>query len=595
MTRALAGAPAAVGAGRGPLAAAALPCPSVPRDRLALAVALAGVLLIYGGSLFAGFVWDDETVILPAAARSPLGALRGALRGGVTVEGLALSYFRPLLDVSYALDGWVWGLRPFGFHLTNLLLYALCVILAHRLARRALGEGTAAAVAVAAFALHPVHVESVAWVQGRGDLLAFAAVASALLAFLRSLGGRAAWPWRIAAGAAALAGALAKEWALAAPALAAAWWLLLVRDGANGAPGRNVAPHRRLRDAAEALAPFAAALFVYAALRVAAMAGAGGQAPVAPALLTTTERWLVLGPVFARYLGLLVWPYPLNAYHLVTVPAGLLDARVLGGGLLMAATVAAAALAPRRAPRAALALWWFLLSILPVLPVLPIKGFTMAERYLFLPSFGFALGVGLLADWARRTTPGAAARRGLGLAAVAVALVWAGVASARVPDWAEQLAFYRAMVRTAPDSAFARNNLGQLLVAEGQVAEGIEHLRRAVALRPDMAFAHAGLGLASLKQGDAPAAAAALERAARLRPDDARILGDLAAALEVVGRAGDALAVLHRLEGLRPASAEVARRLARAYTAAGDRPRAEAYAARAARLAAAAPHESLPR
>jgi len=540
---------------------------------LALAALLAGTALVYGGALFAGFVWDDASVVLPAAARSPAAALRQALTTGVAVEDLALGYFRPLVDMSYAFDGWLWGERPFGFHLTNVLLYGLCVVLAYRLARRFLGSEVGGVAAAGAFAVHPVHVESVAWVQGRGDLLAFLGVAAALLAFLRSLRAPRTWPWRLAAGTAMLLGLLAKEWAVATPLLACAWWFLVVRreEGSGRDPSRVGS-----RGILAALAPFAAALALYAAVRLPAEAASGGH--LAPALLTTAERWLVVGPTFARYVRLLLWPHPLSAYHLVPIPAGPADRAVVGGVLLWAALAAGAVWAARRAPRAAFALWWFLLTVALVLPVMPIKGFTLAERYLFLPSFGFALALGLLAARLWRAAPRRPSRWALGVGGAALALVWAATAAARVPDWVEQITFHRAMVRSAPDSAFAHNNLGQLLVAEGMVDEGVRHLERAVALRPDMAYAHAGLGLARWRQGDLPRAVAALETAARLRPIDPRILADLAAALQAQDRTREAVLILHRLESLRPGSPEVARRLAGAYAALGDRARAEHYA-----------------
>lgn len=558
------------------------------RMALALAALLAGTALVYGGALFAGFVWDDASVVLPTAARSPAAALRQALTRGVAVEDLALGYFRPLVDMSYALDGWLWGGRPFGFHLTNVLLYGLCVVLAYRLARRFLGSEVGGVAAAGAFAVHPVHVESVAWVQGRGDLLAFLGVAAALLAFLRSLRAPRTWPWRLAAGTAMLLGLLAKEWAVATPLLACAWWFLVVRrEEGSGLPQASPAPapgpaaprhpsRMGLCGLLAALAPFAAALALYAALRL--PAEAGSEAHLAPALLTTAERWLVVGPTFARYVRLLLWPHPLSAYHVVPVPAGAADRAVVGGVLLWATLAAGAVWAARRAPRAAFALWWFLLTVALVLPVMPIKGFTLAERYLFLPSFGFALGLGLLAARLWRAASGRALRCALGVGGAALALVWAAAAAARVPDWVEQITFHRAMVRSAPDSAFAHNNLGQLLVAEGRVDEGVRHLERAVALRPDMAYAHAGLGLARWRQGDLPRAVAALETAARLRPIDPRILADLAAALQAQDRTREAVLILHRLESLRPGSPEVARRLAGAYAALGDRARAEHYA-----------------
>jgi tetratricopeptide (TPR) repeat protein len=271
----------------------------------------------------------------------------------------------------------------------------------------------------------------------------------------------------------------------------------------------------------------------------------------------------------------------LNSYYEVSPPASAADPRLLIGLGVLAALLGATAWSIWRAQRLALALLWVLMGIRPVLQFVPLKGFVMAERYLLLPSFGFALAAGLAGEaaWRRaRTRPLRAATAG---GAALVACAGLAIIMGRVPDWVEKLAFYRAMVRTAPDSAFAQNNLGQLLVAEGELGEGVRHLEAAIAIRPDMAYAHAGLGMARWKQGDLRGATASLERAARLLPGDPRILADLAAAYELQGEARAALAVLHRLEGLRPAAPEVARRLSAVYRQLGNPERAAAYAARA--------------
>jgi tetratricopeptide (TPR) repeat protein len=532
------------------------------RDAWTLPVLLGVTALVYSGTLFGSFVWDDARVVLPAAARSPLAAFRSAL-AGVTVERVGLGYFRPLLEASYALDGWVWGMRPFGFHLTNLLLYGVCVALAYRLARHLLPSRIASLTASLVFALHPVHVEPVAWIQGRGDLLAFAGVAAALLAFRRSLRAEQPWPWRVAAGAAALLGMLVKESALVAPLLAAAWWLLLETPGRAGTawpPGEGDVPAGgrvgRLTPGAvtAALAPLGVALVLYGAMRLASQEGPRG---LASGPLTPTERWLVLLPAFGRYIRLLLYPLPLNAYHMVPVPTTLSDAGVAGGGSLLAGLLVAAIWASSRAPRLAFALWWFLLTLLPVLPVGPIKGFVMAERYLLLPSFGFALGLGLLAErvWIAARTR--VARGALALASAALLLFWIGVGMARIPDWVEPVEFYRAMVRTSPNSALAHSDLGGLLVVGGQIAEGIHHLERALALKPDMAFAHAGLGIAHWRLGDRRRAVAALETAAHLRTQEPRILALLAAALEAQGRWQEEATVRSQLQALLPSPADV--------------------------------------
>jgi Flp pilus assembly protein TadD len=128
---------------------------------------------------------------------------------------------------------------------------------------------------------------------------------------------------------------------------------------------------------------------------------------------------------------------------------------------------------------------------------------------------------------------------------------------ARIPDWVEPVEFYRAMVRTSPNSALAHSDLGGLLVVGGQIAEGIHHLERALALKPDMAFAHAGLGIAHWRLGDRRRAVAALETAAHLRTQEPRILALLAAALEAQGRWQEEATVRSQLQALLPSPADV--------------------------------------
>jgi len=542
---------------------------------LALGALLAVTALAYSGTLFAGFVWDDTDWIFPAATRSPARVLWEGLRGKAEGGGLAFDYYRPLVAPTFALDGWLWGAKPLGFHLANVLWYLGCVALVFFLAKRFLGSPEAALVAASAFALHPIHVEVVAWVQGRQDLLCFAAAAAALLAFAKAVEDRPSWRLLGGTGAAFLAAMLSKEAALPVPGLAVACWAF-----AHG--GRRAPAGRAVR----AFAPLVVSLGVYAVLRAAA--GGGGAAP-SPDRLDPHERWLLAPVLFAKYVGLLLWPHPLNAYYDFPAPSSPRDPRFLLGIGLLTATLAATMWAVRRAPRLALALLWFLLGILPVLQIVPLKGFMMAERYLFLPSFGFALVVGLAGEAAWRRAARPRPRLAVLACAGAVAAAWVAVIMARVPDWVEKVAFYRAMVRTAPDSAYAHLNLGQVLANQGFVEEGIRHLERAVAIEPGMADAQVRLGLAYWQRGDLPRAIPHLEIGARLSPQDAAIQRALAIALRARGRTREAVSVLHRWEALQPESAEVARRLAEAYAELGERSRAEQYAARTQSLASRAP------
>ena len=144
-----------------------------------LAVALTA-LVTYVMTLGYDFAFDDHYVI-PAAwqvgAGSPLDVLRAPVRAGEVL----LVYFRPLTALTYWWDGFLWQGNPGGFHLTNILLHAAVSILVLQVARHLLLPGPGALLAGLLFAVHPIHVEAVAWVQGRVDLLSATGVLLALL------------------------------------------------------------------------------------------------------------------------------------------------------------------------------------------------------------------------------------------------------------------------------------------------------------------------------------------------------------------------------------------------------------------------------
>ena len=184
---------------------------------------------MYLPTLGAGFVWDDHFIVtanrqirsladLPALLTSH--AFAGA--GEVLGRERLVEYYRPVWTLSLAVDHALWGLRPFGYHLTNLLLHATTSVAVFGLARARLGGLTAPLVAALFFAVNPAHVEAVAWVSSRNEVLAglFVAIALAAYAAWRGGGGpRAAF----VCGAASALALLSKETAVALPLMAAAF------------------------------------------------------------------------------------------------------------------------------------------------------------------------------------------------------------------------------------------------------------------------------------------------------------------------------------------------------------------------------------
>ena len=198
--------------------------PRAPKARslAALVVALVGVAA-YAASLGYDFVWDDTLLIQQSVRLHQWGELPRLLLSQFWSEvGEASHYYRPLITLSFFLDVKVWGLRPFGFHLTNLLAHVAVILAVLAVARRVTGGEVAAVIATLTFALQPLHTESVSFVSGRTDVLAALFFLLALLAYDR---GRERPGWGFVSGSlgAYLLALLSKEVAITLPAVLALW------------------------------------------------------------------------------------------------------------------------------------------------------------------------------------------------------------------------------------------------------------------------------------------------------------------------------------------------------------------------------------
>jgi hypothetical protein len=318
-----------------------------------------------------------------------------------TPPDLAIRYFRPLASWAFVVDRALWGLSPFGFHLTNILLHAVATLLAYAVGRRVLPTTRAAWLGAALFALHPCHAGAVAWISARADLLCGLFYLAALLFHLRARQeGRPAW-WAVAAACLGLS-LLAKEMAVSFPLVV----LLEVLVFPRGEP-----LSRRLRGPVVAGAVVAA----YLVWRRAVVGPMG--LPPRPFALEPGDPGFV-GQVFMtllQYLADLVLFVP--ADPVITLPFWQGHPVVFG---LVATAAAAVLLSTLRAVTdrrlRAFGLAFIAIALVPVLPV------AVGEHFLYVPSVGYCLLVGA------KLSPHGTENRGR-LAALAVLV--AGVALAR--------------------------------------------------------------------------------------------------------------------------------------------------------------------
>jgi tetratricopeptide (TPR) repeat protein len=237
---------------------------------------------------------------------------------------------------------------------------------------------------------------------------------------------------------------------------------------------------------------------------------------------------------------LLVLPVRLSADYPTRPQAAPLTGPALAGIALALAAAAVALVLARRAPVAAFAVAWAGITWLPVSNVVPLTAYFVAERYLYLPSFGVCLLVALGLE-------GLLGRRRPVLVLVAAALVAAGAARslARVRDWRDDLSLWTAALRAVPEgSARIHAELGRALLTAGRPGEALPHLEKAAELRPARADVLSDLGVALLQSGRAADAVPVLRRALDRWPDSPLARLNLAHALLATGQRDEAVSLL---------------------------------------------------
>jgi tetratricopeptide (TPR) repeat protein len=515
-------------------------------DRRKAALALAfGTLLVYARVAELGFVEFDDTKYLHRNAKLQQGLGLETLRWAFTTT--YFQNYHPLTWLSYALDFELFGLSPLGYHLENALLHALAALLLFGLLERTTGRAWRSAFAAGLFALHPLHVESVAWISQRKDLLAAClgfGCAHAWVGYTRA-GGVA----RYAAAALLLALGL-----LAKPVLVTWPLVLLLLDrwplGRTAASGPAGASWRRLLLEKVPLLALSAAT---AGVTLAAQAGAGALEIARELPLALRAANALVGA--AAYLVQTVWPAELCVLYPHPYLAGgipLSAAEILGSGALLAA-ISALVLRFRRTGYAVLGWIWYLVVLLPNSGLVQVGMQSRADRYSYLPLVGiFAIAAFGGADLLVGVVRGAAARR---RAAAALGL---GILSAcalqtfrQIGTWRDSVTLFEHALASTRDNWVIHYDLAGVLQAEGRSEEAIAHYREALRIVPDRADATFNLAMALAAAGRADEAEASIRRSVELDPDHPKARRALAKRLAATGRLAEALP--HWAEAVRTA------------------------------------------
>jgi len=463
--------------------------------------------LVFAGTLWNGLVYDDPLALARAAAPAATLVLRRFGLTYLTIHAEQLVW-----------QGWAPGL-----HLGNVLLHAAASSLAGALTLRLGARPWAACAAGLLFAVHPVHAEAVASIENRKEILAMILVAASVLLYL------APRAWATIAALAAWALAMhAKEVAAVGLALVLPLADVLIRRLPPARAARRLVPVAALGLVATAL---------YGGNVLAQLAPDAVRKATSGAATSLGDSLLVTAASLPSVVRLLVLPKTLSADYPPPRPDGLLDARVLAGLGLAAAALAAVALAARRAPLAAFGVAWIVAMYLPLANLVPLGPHFIAERYLYVPSFGACLLAALGLDAIRRRAPAAA------LAILALLVVAGALRSmARVPEWHDSLSLWESALRAVPEgSSNIHSELGLALSVAGRKEEAIEQMRRSLASGPEKADTLSNLGIELMNLGRNEEAIPYFVRALDIWPNNPVFHYNLGSAHLRAGHLDDAL------------------------------------------------------
>ena len=544
---------------------------------VALAVLTLGIYAQVIGHQFITF--DDDSYI----KENPM------VNRGVTLAGLAWAFttfykanWHPLTWIAHMIDSQLFGLNAGDHLLVNALIHVANTLLVFWFLLRATHARWPSALVAALFALHPLHVESVAWAAERKDTLSTLFGLLSLIAYVRYAEApsisRYAWT------AITLALGL-----LAKPMLVTWPFVMLLLDYW---PLRRLSQSTSRKNFLVSIAPLLREKLPLFALVTASAVVTSVAQSHGGAVRTFTDFPIALRlpnalVSYAKYLLLTFWPHDLAVCY-PFAPTGIPTWQIIGAAFLLIGITAFCLFQRKIRPYLIVGWLWFLGTLVPVIGLVQVGWQTMADRYFYIPSIGFFIALVFgSADIAktRHVAPSLSAAIAGGVLLVLATLtnaqihLWSdsftlfnhavavtplnlpveqslGLAMGKSGRYDEAAAHFEKILQIHPDFYDGLLNMGIMRFKQGRLPEAIEYCQAAIRSQPDAPKAHVQLAHALWKQNRDEAALEEMRRALQLAPKDADIRADFGLALERVGRIPEAIEQLHEALRLNPNNAE---------------------------------------
>jgi tetratricopeptide (TPR) repeat protein len=497
-------------------------------------------------------------------------------------------YWQPLTWISYMADYELYGLKSSGFHLNNLALHVANTVVLFLVLERLTGRRMQSLFVTLLFAIHPLHVETVAWISERKGLLSSLFWFLAIGAYIR-YAARPGAGWYIVIVLCFAMGLMAKPMIITLPCLLLLldWWPLGRIGSApttssprieHPARGNRRFPQKTWRYLIGEKLPLFAISAAGAVLAVLAQREA--DAMVTLQALQLKDRLANSFVGYASYLLKTIWPtdliviYP-RPDHWLTWQVALSAAIVVG--------ISACAFVSRhRRPFVFVGWFWFLGTLVPVIGILQVGDQAIADRYTYVPLIGlFVVVVWGAAEFAESSS----FRRNLVVSVGAAIVILGGALTARqVRHWHSTRTLFEYALRVDPNNSQVCAVVGSLRSADGKYDDAVHLLENALRVDPRRSDAHVHMGLTLEKQGKLEESIKHYEEATRIKPSYAEAHQLLGLALSRQGKQSEALEQMQIVLRLKPDSPAAHNDLAMILYAKGDVDEAIAHLEAAVRI-----------
>lgn len=477
------------------------------------------------------------------------------VQAGLTLDGaiwsfktLAANYWQPATWLSHMLDFEVYGLNPAGHHWTSVLFHIANTLLLFFLLKRMTGALWKSAFVALLFALHPLHVESVAWIAERKDVLC-------AFFWLLCMGAYCRYAERPGFGRYLFVllffvlGLMSKPMVVTLPfvLLLTDYWPLgrlqmgqKCREG-----GAKIHKTSVFHLVLEKVPLFILTVIVSAAAFITqqkggALASLGLSFHVANALVS-----------YLKYIGKMFFPVQLAIYYpYPKMLSSLLIGKAIGALLLLVCLTVAFIRLGRRFPYLVVGWLWFLGTLIPVIGLVKVGNFAMADRYTYIP----LVGLFIIAAWGLPQLVARLSFKKVWLTPLVILLivVLMALTQQQVSYWKNSITLFEHALEVTSDNYMAHNGLGVALKNDGRPNEAISHYLKAIRIKPDFEEAHNNLGFVLLRKKENQRAIKHFLKALKIKPDYAAAHSNLGVALEKEGRIDEAISHFSKALGIQP-------------------------------------------